>query len=513
MADVEADEVLSLSALPDPCLLAVLKFCAANDQRSVLSAARAHSRLHQAAVLALRSIKADANRQEQVDSVLLYLGKHGQYVHSVSIEDERWHDPPLKLFVPTGLTVQLRSWQMKNILLVGKEFRRVLGPTLKQLQLKDCGMRTDGTADATVKALAAALSQLVSLEHLCLTGSRQCAGSERLKFPTAVLQQLQQLTYLEFEYVNLLRFDDGSRALQSLQAFTGLQDLRVKDVREGSIDYISITASMLSGAHHLTRLELAECDKVDPAALAGKIRLQHLQMTMCNLHAAETVQLMSQLQHLQQLTHLDLTGTLKLWVPQEDNPPAAAYAALVASSRLQHLNISKCRMPISAWHQHIFPPGRQLPQLRDLIMESFEHCTFKASDISPLVSCCIGLQSLDMRGVPYSAELLTQLQQLSRLHTLRLHARHSAKRELLQGVCQLTGLRELSMALITPSYKYHAQYAKVCDYPFTAEDLRVLLRLTQLQQLTALELEVNDHFRLENGPEVSLTSEVSNCST
>jgi hypothetical protein len=118
MEAVEADEVLPLSALPDPCLLTVLKCCAANDQRSVLSAARAHSRLHQAAVLALRSIKSDANRQEQVDSVLLYLGKHGQHVHSVSIDDERWQYPPLKLFVPTGHTVQLRSWQLKNLTLL-----------------------------------------------------------------------------------------------------------------------------------------------------------------------------------------------------------------------------------------------------------------------------------------------------------------------------------------------------------------------------------------------------------
>ena len=99
-------------------------------------------------------------------------------------------------------------------------------------------------------------------------------------------------------------------------------------------------------------------------------------MMRCNLadvhhvlNANGKAQLMSQLQHLQQLTHLDLKGNL-VSVVQEDNPPAAAYAALVASSRLQHLNISKCMMPDSAW-QHIFPPGGQLPQLRELIIEAF----------------------------------------------------------------------------------------------------------------------------------------------
>ena len=259
MAAVEADDVLSLLALPDPCLLAVLKCCAANDQRSVLSAARAHSRLHQAAVLALRSIKADANRQEQVDSVLLYLGKLGQWVGSVSIDDERWRRHPLTLSVPTGLTVQLRSWQLKNILLVDKEFRGVLGPTLTQLQLKV--MRSNATGDATVEALAAALSQLVSLEHLGLTGRSHYVGNERFELSTALLQQLQQLTYLELDYIHLLPFNDGSPILKPLQALTGLQDLRVKNVRN---HHLIITASMLSGLHQLARLELAECGKVEP---------------------------------------------------------------------------------------------------------------------------------------------------------------------------------------------------------------------------------------------------------
>jgi hypothetical protein len=46
-----------LLALPDPCLLTVLQYCAADDQRGLCSAARAHSRLHQAAVEVLCSIQ------------------------------------------------------------------------------------------------------------------------------------------------------------------------------------------------------------------------------------------------------------------------------------------------------------------------------------------------------------------------------------------------------------------------------------------------------------------------
>jgi hypothetical protein len=62
---MKSGELALLLALPDPCLLAVLQYCAEDDRCSLFNAARAHSRLHQAAVLALRSIKAITNRQQQ----------------------------------------------------------------------------------------------------------------------------------------------------------------------------------------------------------------------------------------------------------------------------------------------------------------------------------------------------------------------------------------------------------------------------------------------------------------
>jgi hypothetical protein len=72
--------------LPDSCLLEMLRCCAAEDQRSLFNAARAHSRLHQAAVLALRSITAAIPQQQQMDGVLLYLSKQGQHVDSIQME-------------------------------------------------------------------------------------------------------------------------------------------------------------------------------------------------------------------------------------------------------------------------------------------------------------------------------------------------------------------------------------------------------------------------------------------
>jgi hypothetical protein len=75
-----------LLALPHPCLLAVLQYCAADDLRSVFSAARAHSKLHQAAVTALRSIRASMQTQQELDGVLLYFSKHGHDVDSLDLE-------------------------------------------------------------------------------------------------------------------------------------------------------------------------------------------------------------------------------------------------------------------------------------------------------------------------------------------------------------------------------------------------------------------------------------------
>lgn len=71
--------------LPDPCLLAVLQFCVGVDPEdeeyiflqdlcSIFSAARAHPRLQQAAVMALSRIDLYTGAQQhQADGMLKYL--------------------------------------------------------------------------------------------------------------------------------------------------------------------------------------------------------------------------------------------------------------------------------------------------------------------------------------------------------------------------------------------------------------------------------------------------------
>lgn len=84
----------------------------------------------------------------------------------------------------------------------------------------------------------------------------------------------------------------------------------------------------------------------------------------------------------------------------EGNPPASAYAALTASSKLQYLNITNItnsRLPTGAW-QHMFAAGRQLPQLRNLhiagVVQAASGAHAPYTGGTALVRCCPGLTRL-----------------------------------------------------------------------------------------------------------------------
>jgi hypothetical protein len=102
---------------------------------------------------------------------------------------------------------------------------------------------------------------------------------------------------------------------------------------------------MLSGAHHLTRLELDNVS-IEPGILSDKTRLQHLELAAPGTMGCDIVggsdgvqELLGHLQAMQQLTRLNLGRSLKA------TAPAAAYSALTASSKLQHLDLCDSRLP------------------------------------------------------------------------------------------------------------------------------------------------------------------------
>ena len=79
-----------LHELPDPCLEAILS-CFTEEPRSLFSAALAHPRLHQAAVLALKdtapsSIRVELCQRQDVKGMLLYMEQHGQNASSISLQ-------------------------------------------------------------------------------------------------------------------------------------------------------------------------------------------------------------------------------------------------------------------------------------------------------------------------------------------------------------------------------------------------------------------------------------------
>jgi hypothetical protein len=423
--------------------------------------------------------------QQQVDSLLGgYLAKYGTHIDSISLEGE---DGPEVRQLPQSLT-KLSSLAFDNSLvqmLPGDGYQGVLGAAaaaplpLKQLRLNNSKVLDSYEGREGLKefdgGLMKALALLPGLEHLSIIECDDSHGGSLCIPLGEVLPGLQQLTFLELDLelgVDPDTDDDSSEEgedaapmphptavqMQHLSTLTRLADLRLPQI------VCRFTAGMLSGVQTLTRLQLSgpyTYAPFDPAALAGKTLLQHLGLHFkALLDSAPGVQLLAQLQLQQKLTCLQLGVQQSLRdIDPRSLPPAAAIAALTASSKLQCLDVSGCRLPEGVW-QHMFPVGRQLPYLRVVGISA------AAPDGTRLVSCCPALEALTIRQVERSRELLSSLQELSGLHTL--HLEHSSRNS--EGlpivVVQLTGLRELKLIDVTNI---------------------ALLQLTQLRQLTSLE--------------------------
>jgi hypothetical protein len=465
-----------LLALPDACLLAVLQCCASEDQRSLLSAARAHSRLHHAAVAALRNIKLFIPQHQVSDrraSVMLYLRKHGKHIDMLTLNADAESPALLREMPPVVQLSSLYLWGFRLQLQPGQGYRGMLGAAatvaaLKHMELRDCKLLDD------IEGLAASLLQLTGLERLTIYSPRRDSvfrENEPMRFPTFVLEQLQQLTRLGL-------VGTACDTLQPMHALSRLLVLHIDMVCAPPGEHASVSASMLSQAVDLTALELRGCD-IEPAVLAGKQQLQHLHLANCTPpgDAVWVLQLLSHLQPLMQLTYLNLTRSL--WDVEGDNPPATAYSAITASSKLQHLDITECLLPPGVW-QHMFPMGRQLPHLQNLNLSEVEQADGGyaiAPEGNRLVSCCPGLQELTMTGLQGSVGQLGALQHMSGLHSLILGVDDDVQTTTeVQPVLQLSGLTFLLLNVAGSNNIYNS--------PGTGDG--ILLQLTRLKQLAHL---------------------------
>lgn len=148
---------------------------------------------------------------------------------------------------------------------------------------------------------------------------------------------------------------------------------------------------------------------------------------------------------LQQLQHLRLRFLQCQW-------PAVsvAYSALAAGSKLQHLELSGCQLPAGAW-QYVFSAARQLPQLTSLLLGQVLKGThaqpaMDAADVASMAVCCPRLQELQFWKQLQLDAGLQDLQQLSALSRVWLT---DVGEGVLSSLAGLTQLQDVYVLLRT----------------------------------------------------------------
>jgi len=445
-----------------------------------------------AATISSSSITVHPSSQERCDSFVRWLKQHGSSVMQIKIECHGRYS-----------LSQLPCPQLCHLDLSGME----LGPiftkqdslssrtNLTRLVLSKCA--APGMSGNLASLLT--LTKLTKLQHLDLSIEVQPSAGG-LAFPGELLLHLVQLTYLQLSASQL----KSSGALQHLSALSALQHLsmdlsyvldpgdvsglqglqQLTALRLQCVWYWPISSEILPALTQLTALRLLHLQRiqsVDPAVLAEYSQLQELELHFSNgvtWTAEQTAALLAAVGQQHELTKLQI----KCYRPWH-TPSAAAYSALTASSRLQHLELANCNLPAAAWQQ-MFPSTRRLPELQyislnkgsvSLSVGPKEFLQLCRSDMQAMVSCCPGLVSLALcRGLGASSvallRQLTGLKQLTLCTAGRVHFQDTAL-----NLAQLTGLQDLRLFLqnseepgrVTPS---------------------ALLQLTGLQQLQLLHI-------------------------
>jgi hypothetical protein len=162
--------------------------------------------------VALHSITAKLTQQQQMDGVLLYLGKHSQHVGSVDISGVGDGAVTLRQL---PATLQLSSLQLAGLAVqLGPHdgFQGVLGAAAPAAALKQLSLSRLEVLDGD-QGLAAALAHLpAGLEHFSIRPIS--SAGDAVQFPTSALHQLQELTYLELASVKLHGPDEDSLPLR-----------------------------------------------------------------------------------------------------------------------------------------------------------------------------------------------------------------------------------------------------------------------------------------------------------
>lgn len=356
---------------------------------------------------------------------------------------------------------------------------------LTSLQLR----RTQFTASTF-----APMSTLSNLEELQLSWSENFnpLGDSAIHAAIGALTQLTKLALystVDHAFMDLSAFSRlqdlrlsqaGIRAEQQLQLPVSLTRLHV-DAKPGNNDYTQRWAAALCSLTNLRQLKLYMdlSAFVQPSVLPRLHWLQHLDLAYCDKPDFPSVTrgLLSGLQHLTNLQHLDLCNML-----QDRSVPAAAYASLSSSSALTFLDLTDCYLPVGVI-QGMFPQQRQLPALIELRVGTVEMYGLEygslsiidSSSLQLLVNCCPALQQLYMGEYLAAGVHLERLSSLSELTSLELVDRYNKDE---------SAITDDMMAAAAPHLTRLRGLSIFWAHKLTMDGLRSLTQLTALTSLS-----------------------------
>jgi hypothetical protein len=287
------------------------------------------------------------------------------------------------------------------------------------------------------------LRSLKGLRHLNLTFTEDGASIQYLRVLQGV-SHLRRLTFLELRG-GIRTFSDHQRQHEQQKEYLGqltkLKQLNLDACCLAGIKKLrALTGLSLSRSRH----RLAT-DPVDSCSIRHLTKLRSLQLDWCTLTTSDVSRLtaLTALQ-LQNVTFSEglhvaffpwleslLLAVLSVGAMKDaaaagaELAPAAAWAAVTASSALQQLDLSRVNLPREAW-QHIFPVGRQLLQLTSLQLPSVSRYEqvkraecMSTNEVRALVMCCPALVQLEGGRVLPLEYALCGLTDLTRLGAVR----------------------------------------------------------------------------------------------
>ena len=310
------------------------------------------------------------------------------------------------------LLPSLQHLQLSKVQLVSTSSLLQLAgaPGLTSLKTKDISFaqsRKISNHAAAVQQLAAAMPKLLQqLPRLAVLELPGMPISDAAMQQLGCMQGLQEVSLAHADYIPPCGLQHLPNSITQLQFHGNLYGM-------GPGPALPLQLQQLTG---LLQLTLEYC-MVQPAVLGSFTRLQELQLLTCRLpslqddeEAFANVDTEGTAALLDALSKMTCVQDLYLSLQGLDTVSTAPqrFAALTASTQLKRLALKPDdKMPIpQGAAQYMFPAGRQLPFLEVLTISptvdwredlgTEEEWCLEGTDIRNIVSCCTGLQELDI---------------------------------------------------------------------------------------------------------------------